>query len=36
MAGGSDKRAYKLLMEAQVILAQDWAKAFPGEAEPPS
>lgn len=31
MAGGSDKRAYKLRMEAKVILAQDWEKAFPGE-----
>lgn len=35
MAGGSDKRAEKLRREASTMLAQDWARAFPGE-EPPA
>jgi len=33
-AGGNAKKAAKLLAEAGAMLAQDWPRAFPGEAPP--
>ena len=35
-AGGNAKKAAKLRAEAGAVLAQDWPRAFPGEAVPPS
>jgi hypothetical protein len=35
-AGGNAKKAAKLRAEAGAMLAQDWPRAFPGEALPPS
>lgn len=35
-AGGNQVKAHRLRKEAAVLLAQDWARVFPGDPAPPS